>query len=104
MKKVYSSENSMMAGHIKSLLELEGIPCIIKNENLAGAMGELPLNECWPEVWIRDDLSYDNAMHILKDILAPENVASQSWHCACGEEIEGQFFACWNCGSYKPGS
>jgi len=29
---------------------------------------------------------------------------SRSWRCSnCGESIEGQFEACWHCGTPKPG-
>jgi hypothetical protein len=30
-------------------------------------------------------------------------VNEQPWHCPrCGEEIEGQFYACWQCGTQRP--
>jgi len=102
MKKVYSAENLVMAGHVRSLLQQAGIDCEIRNQNLAGAVGELPPFECWPEVWIYDDGDYDKAMEVIRQALAGKNVGP-SWRCVtCGEVIEGQFSQCWRCGSERP--
>lgn len=37
MKRVYSSQGSMMVSHLKNILENQGIICLIKNENLMPA-------------------------------------------------------------------
>lgn len=102
MKKVYGCENSLMATRIQSLLEPEGIRSLIKNQNLSGALGELPINECWPEIWIMDDADYDRAMEIVSTVLSDADIATSPWNCSCGEKIEGQFTECWNCGKEKP--
>lgn len=100
MKKVYSADNLPMSGYIKSLLESCDIECVLRNQNLAGAMGELPPIECWPEVWVLNDGDYDKAMRIVNSAFS-EDTVSDSWQCPCGERIEGQFRMCWACG-YKP--
>ncbi|MCH7695262.1 MAG: DUF2007 domain-containing protein [Proteobacteria bacterium] len=102
MKRVYSSEDSMMAGHIKSILEAEGIPCLLKNQILSSAIGELPPHECWPETWVSNDQDYERATKIVTSVLSPAQHSSSPWHCDCGEEIEGQFTACWQCGHQRP--
>lgn len=91
-----------MAGHVKSLLEEDGIHCLIKNEALSGAIGEIPPIECWPEVWITDDDDYDRAKAIIENLLEDAQTIKLPWLCECGEEIEGQFYACWHCGREKP--
>lgn len=101
MKKVYSSDNLVMAGHVKSLLELENIECIIKNENLTGGIGELPPVECWPEVWIINDDKLPEAESVVRSVLDTGDSDAPPWQCQCGETIEGQFGACWNCGAVK---
>lgn len=102
MKKVYSSEHPAMTGHVQSLLENTGIECIIKNQYLSGGMGELPINECWPEVWITDDSNFARAMQIVNSVIHDDDHPDTGWQCRCGEQIESQFSACWNCGAERP--
>lgn len=101
MKKVYSSENMVFPGYIKNLLESCNINCIIKNQLLTGAMGEIPPIECWPEVWIMDDEDYAEAMEIINSTVLNQTETETFWKCTCGETIEGQFDACWSCGTKR---
>ena len=101
MKKVYSSEHGFMTGHIKEILEEEGIDCMIKNLNLTGAVGEIPPIECWPEIWILHDEDYNQAHSIIEGLTKESNEYRSSWVCHCGEKIEGQFTACWSCGTAR---
>ena len=92
-----------MAGYLKSLLDDDGIECFIKNQFLTGGRGDLPLNECWPELWITDDDLYSRAMTILSTATpGPDRAIMPGWQCECGEQLEGQFETCWNCGSTRP--
>jgi len=104
MLRVYSSDNTMLAGHVRALLQQAGIDCFLRNDNLWGGIGELAPIDCWPEVWIRDDGDYERAAEIVRDVLDGRQTDGPSWRCTCGEEIEGQFSACWKCGSEKTGS
>lgn len=104
MQRVYTSDNLMLAGLVKSHLEENDIPCLLKNESLAGGIGELPPIECWPEVWICDDNDMIRAERIINKMQSEFNVQTEDWQCACGEKIEGQFSACWNCGKEKTGN
>jgi len=101
MKRVYSAEHGLMTEHIKDILQEEGINCMMKNLNLAGAMGEIPPIECWPEVWILEDEDYDRASSIVEDLIKDSDEYRSSWVCQCGEKIEGQFTACWSCGTAR---
>ncbi len=101
MIKVYSAENSMDVGLVRGILEEDGINCLVKNQNLSGAMGEIPPLECWPELWIANDNDLIRAQNIVKSTLLPAINSTVPWYCACGEKIEGQFTACWNCGEER---
>jgi len=101
MKRVYSAEHGLMTEHIKDILQEEGISCMIKNLNLAGALGELPPIECWPEVWILEDDDYDRASSIVEDLIKESDEYRIPWLCQCGEKIEGQFTDCWKCGTTR---
>ena len=100
MKKVYSADSLPMAGYVQSMLESYDIECILKNQNLSGAMGELPPIECWPEVWVINDFDYKQAMQIVNSAFHPATNPG-NWLCKCGETIEGQFSACWSCGAER---
>ena len=99
MKKLTSSESLVTINHYKNVLESEGIPCQIRNEYLGGIAGEMPLQEVWPELWIINDIDYDRAKQLIDSAIVDES-PHDDWKCRqCGEENEGQFAACWNCGT-----
>jgi hypothetical protein len=103
VKKLYGSQNSLIVGHLKHVLESHGIPCFIKNEYLAGAAGEIPPTESWPELWVVEDRDQRRALQILETAMVSADPLGEPWRCSsCGEESEGQFTACWNCGAARP--
>ena len=98
MKKLTSSESLITINHFKNLLESEGIPSRIKNEHLGSIVGEMPFIEVWPELWVINDLDYDLAKQLIGAAISDES-PQRPWKCRkCGEDNEGQFAACWNCG------
>ena len=99
MKKVYSAKDPLMVAHLKNVLTMFGIHCITRKLDLSSAAGELPPIECWPELWITNDEKLERAKSIIRKTLAPLESVKKPWRCAgCGEELEGQFTECWNCG------
>jgi hypothetical protein len=102
VKKLYSSQDPLMIGHLKNVLETSGIACIVKNTYLSSAAGEIPPIECWPELWVVQDARYAEAREVLDRAFAPLRPILKSWKCGkCGREVEGQFSECWNCGSSR---
>jgi len=99
--KVYASLNRLLAHHAKNLLENSGIPVTLLNENVSGAMGEVPFLECEIELWV-DGRAAARAREILRESLEAPLVGGPAWQCACGETIEPQFAQCWNCGAAAP--
>ena len=94
---VYSSPNFLLVAHYRALLAAEGIPSRIRNEFLGSAAGELPPVECWPQLCVEPALEA-RARRAIESALAGERQVPD-WTCpGCGERIEGQFTACWNCG------
>jgi hypothetical protein len=103
MKRIYSSDNPLIVGYLKQVLEANHIPCLTRNEYLQGGAGELPPIECWPELWIMEDFQEEKARALVAATLAPDPDAGAGWHCpGCGEPLEGQFTACWYCGTERP--
>jgi len=103
MKKLYtfSLAEQAQAGLLKELLEKEGVACLVKNEQLFAALGEIPFLECAPELWVVDDEVWPRAKVLLESWLKEED-NHESWTCpSCREQLEGQFGACWKCGKTK---
>jgi hypothetical protein len=102
MKRIYTAKDPLMIGHVKNVLTTFGIKCVTKNLDLISAAGELPPIECWPELWVVDDEKLAAAKSALKRTLSPLESVKKPWSCkGCGEEIEGQFSECWNCGQSR---
>ena len=98
MKRVVSSESLAEIGHYRNVLEQNGVRCLIKNEQLSGALGEVPFLECLPELWVLNDRDLDRAESLLTD-LKRESAGGQDWRCRhCNQENEAQFAVCWSCG------
>ena len=49
---------------LRGILEQAGIPCLMKNESLSIAIGELPPTECYQELWLLDASDYPRAQEI----------------------------------------
>ena len=52
MKRVLSGNSLPDTTHFKNLLEHAGIACVIKNRELGGGLGDLPVFDCAPELWV----------------------------------------------------
>jgi Putative prokaryotic signal transducing protein len=88
-----SPDNEML----KSILEKADIPCMIRNEYLSMAAGEIPFIP--PELWILNDEDYPRAKEIVDTWRTAKIENHGPWVCPrCHEEIEGQFTSCWKCG------
>jgi hypothetical protein len=99
MIKIFSSSDYLLIHHYQNLLENAGIGCHIKQSYLSGGVGELPPIECWPELWIEDDLLQGKAMSLIQS--SGKQGDGTFWQCQCGEQLEPQFNVCWKCGSER---
>jgi Putative prokaryotic signal transducing protein len=97
--RVYAARDMVMVGHLRNVLELEGVPCRVRNLDLGAAAGELPPTECWPELWIDREADLERARRLIDRALRTPAERGASWTCEpCGERHEGQFTECWKCG------
>lgn len=94
----------MDAHAVKGFLESQGIKTIVRGEFLTSGWGELPVDVC--SVWIENDAQYERADALLVAFLRGDlarELQGDNWRCPqCGEQLEGQFTACWKCGTVKP--
>jgi len=104
VKRVHNARHLTDAHLIRGFLESNGIEAIVRGDMLTGAWGELPVDAC--AVWITDDTRFDEADRLLQDFLKGALArihGGEGWTCPqCAETIEGQFTACWQCGTQRP--
>ena len=104
MKKLhtFSHRERPFALLLKERLAVEGIVCLVRNDELSTALGEIPFVECYPELWVVDDEVFPRARLLLDQWLSEMSMEQGAWRCAgCGEVLEGQFESCWKCGKER---
>ncbi|WP_444997775.1 putative signal transducing protein [Aliikangiella sp. IMCC44359] len=98
MNKILSCENLLIINHYKNILEINDIPCFIKNELIQSAVGEVPAGIFWPELWVYDESNIQVATDLIKQICELKGLPD--WFCpSCGEDNSGNFKICWQCNS-----
>lgn len=96
MQLVFSHENIMVVTNIKNLLEAENIQVLLKNEFCAGATGEVPVFDAWPEIFVVDDNQLSKAKTIIEQ--ANTSYSGPDWFCKyCKEVNDASFEICWQC-------
>ena len=65
MKRVYTAESIVQVTHVRNLLSAEGIRSELRNDRLAGVIGEIPFLETWPELWV-GELDYERARELVE--------------------------------------
>jgi hypothetical protein len=102
MKRIFAYRDRAAVTILQGLLADEGVESVVQNENMAAVAGRVPFELAVPEIWVRDQ-DEERALQIVEqfetgELAAPAN--AEPWRClACGQSIEGQFTACWKCGT-----
>jgi hypothetical protein len=100
MKRVYRAASLLQVAHARNILISAGIECELRNVHLAGALGDLPMMETWPQLYV-DDADERYALGALAGAAVAQPGAP--WTCeGCGERLEPQFTSCWRCGHERP--
>jgi hypothetical protein len=100
MLRLTQAPNIAIAALWVDALRQAGIEASMQRYFLGAASGELPPDQCLPEVWLLHDDQETEARAFLRDLL---QVPQRRWLCLCGETVEGGFEQCWNCGRLMPG-
>jgi hypothetical protein len=100
MKRILRCDHPLQAAHYANVLRAAGFACEVRRTALYGAVGDIPWHECAPEIWLHNDLEEVIARRLLDELAAPP--VGEPWHCiGCGEVLEPQFAACWQCGRLR---
>ena len=99
MRRLAQAPNLAIATLWAHALRADGIAASVQREFLGGALGQLPPDQCLPEVWVTHDEQEGAGRALLEEL---RNLPQRRWMCACGELVEGGFESCWNCGRLMP--
>jgi hypothetical protein len=100
MKRLTQAPNIAIAQLWADMLNQQGLAVSVQRYFLGGIAGDLPPDQCWPELWVADEAQLGPARAALAQL---QNPGGTGWVCGgCGEAIEGSFGQCWNCGAAMP--
>jgi hypothetical protein len=99
MLRVARAPNIAIAALWVDVLQQAGFSASVQRYFLGSVAGELPPDQCQPEVWLTHDAEEADAKALLDHL---QNMPQRHWLCACGETVEGGFEQCWNCGAGMP--
>lgn len=99
MRRVTQAPNVAIAVLWADTLCQAGIEASVQRQYLSSVAGELPPDQCLPEIWITRDEQLADARRLLADL---QQVPQRRWVCVCGEVVEGGFESCWSCGAAMP--
>ena len=100
MLRLTRAPNIAIATLWADALRQAGFSASVQRYFLGGIAGELPPDQCLPEVWLTHDQEKPGAQALLH---ALQNTQQRRWLCRyCGEMVEGGFEHCWHCGGAMP--
>ena len=99
MRKLAQAPNIAIATLWADMLSQAGVAASVQRYFLSGIAGDLPPDQCLPEVWVTHDDQEARAKTLLHEL---QNLPQRRWVCSCGEVVEGGFEQCWQCGADMP--
>ena len=100
MKRVLQAPNLVLATLWADMLSGVGITSTVQRAWAGSIAGELPPDQCLPEVWVQDGSRCDEALQLLHRW---QHAPQRHWVCGvCQETVDGPFEQCWNCGEPMP--
>jgi hypothetical protein len=96
---LYTAESLHEAQLVLDRLDEAGIQAQVFNTHLIGALGELPMSQCWPKIWLVDRERFEDARGIVEDYESRKRTDADGVRTChdCGEESPGNFELCWSC-------
>ena len=80
------------------LLSDARIDARVLNEHAQGGVGQLPVTDVYPEVWVVEDADFKRARELLV-AFERRRVSEETVTCSgCGERNPSTFEICWHCG------
>jgi len=99
VRRIAQAPNAAIAALWADTLVEAGIAASVQRQFLSSVAGEIPPDQCLPEIWVTHDEQEAQARALLREL---QSLPQRRWVCACGEVVEGGFESCWNCGRAMP--
>ncbi|MBI3171520.1 MAG: DUF2007 domain-containing protein [Hydrocarboniphaga effusa] len=95
---LYLAANPVEAEIVKDYLAAHGIAVSIRGVFAWGGVGDLPIAEAYPRLYLERETDRPRAAALLRDY---ERGASRGSRICprCGEASPDNFLLCWNCGA-----
>jgi hypothetical protein len=99
VRRLTQAPNIAIAMLWADTLRQDGIEASVQRQFLSSVAGEVPPDQCLPEIWVMHDEQLEPARALLRQL---QTLPQRRWRCACGELVEGGFESCWNCARPMP--
>ncbi len=99
MKRLCKAASLPDAHILRGVLEQEGIGIHVFNENAQSGVGQLPVVEALPELWVADEKDFQRAQEVVRRFETAPRIEATVRCAACGEDNPSNFQVCWSCGA-----
>ncbi len=98
--RVFNGREATQARFVADWLKRNEVDAQVRGEMKTGIMGGIPVEESFPDVWVRG-ADKTRAQELIAEM--DENIEGEAWTCPwCKEENGSAFAACWNCEKAGP--
>jgi hypothetical protein len=101
MKELFRERDFTRVSLYQNMIEAEGIPTVVLNENAETMTTVVPIPEFFPALCVVNDEDYERAVEVLEsNAVDSARLSQQQRICpACQEKNPGNFETCWSCGA-----
>jgi hypothetical protein len=97
MKRLCRASSLPDAHILRGVLEQSGIEARVFNENAQSGVGQLPVPDAYPEIWLVNEQDLERAKAVVREFESAPRVTGSVRCGACGEDSPANFQLCWNC-------
>jgi hypothetical protein len=98
--RVFNGREATQAQFVADWLKRNKVDAQIRGEMKTGIMGGIPVQDSFPDVWVRG-ADKPRAQELIAEM--DESVEGEAWTCPwCKEDNGAAFAACWNCEKAGP--
>ena len=97
MKRLCRAPSLPDAHILRGVLQQSGIEARVFNENAQSGVGQLPVPDAYPEIWLVNEHDLERAKAVIRVFESAPRVTGSVRCGACGEDSPANFQLCWNC-------